>query len=77
MQRALPARDKVVRFLSATVGPGLSRILAPQNSNRQRSEQDRMKFLTRMLDAFINVAACGGILYVGIHIGYLLHAILY
>jgi hypothetical protein len=36
-----------------------------------------MKFLTRLLDAFIDVAACGGILYVGIHIGYLLHAFLY
>jgi hypothetical protein len=35
-----------------------------------------MKFLTRMLDAFIDVAASGGILYVGIHIGYLLYAIL-
>jgi hypothetical protein len=36
-----------------------------------------MKFLIRLLDAFIDVAACGGILYLGIHIGYLLHAILY
>ena len=36
-----------------------------------------MKFLIRLFDAFIDVAACGGILYVGIHIGYLLHAFLY
>jgi hypothetical protein len=36
-----------------------------------------MKFLTRLLDAFIDLAACGGILYVGTHIGYLLHSILY
>jgi hypothetical protein len=35
-----------------------------------------MQFLRRMLDAFIDVAASGGILYVGIHIGYLLYAIL-
>jgi hypothetical protein len=35
-----------------------------------------MKFLTRMLDAFIDVAASGGILYIGIHIGYLLYAML-
>jgi hypothetical protein len=35
-----------------------------------------MNFLRRMLDAFIDVAASGGILYVGIHIGYLLYAIL-
>ena len=35
-----------------------------------------MNFLIRMLDAFINLAACGGILYVGIHIGYLLYGIL-
>ena len=35
-----------------------------------------MKFLIRMLDAFIDLAACGGILYVGIHIGYLLYGIL-
>jgi hypothetical protein len=36
-----------------------------------------MNFLTRLLDALIDLAACGGILYVGIHIGYLLHSILY
>jgi hypothetical protein len=36
-----------------------------------------MNFLIRMLDALFNVAACGGILYVGIYIGYLLHAVLY
>jgi hypothetical protein len=36
-----------------------------------------MNFLKRMLDAFIDVAACGGILYVGIHIGYLLSSIIY
>jgi hypothetical protein len=30
-----------------------------------------------MLDALIDVAACGGIFYVGIHIGYLLHAFLF
>jgi len=36
-----------------------------------------MNFLIRMLDALFNLAACGGILYVGIHIGYLLHAFLF
>ena len=36
-----------------------------------------MNFLRRLLDAFIDLAACGGILYVGIHIGYLLHGLLY
>jgi hypothetical protein len=35
-----------------------------------------MKFLTHMLDALIDVASAGGILYIGIHIGYLLYAML-
>ena len=35
-----------------------------------------MNFPRRLLEAFIDVAASGGILYIGIHIGYLLYAIL-
>jgi hypothetical protein len=36
-----------------------------------------MKFLNGMLDAFIDLAACGGVLYAGMYIGYVLYRILY
>ena len=36
-----------------------------------------MKFLKRMLDAFIDLAAFAGVLYAGMYIGYGLYWILY
>jgi hypothetical protein len=36
-----------------------------------------MKFLKRLLDAFIDLAACGGVLYAGMYIGYGLYKILH